>query len=104
MLAPSREGTPIDAVVKQRGVKNKAIDQKEGKGMFPPTESLKGLPTVKVTMHLQRKEDGEGGQGEGQSKSKKGTKKSLRKGSDDETSRRSKRTKSDDKGSALGEE
>jgi hypothetical protein len=102
--APSWEGTPIDAVVKQRGVKNKAIDQKEGTGMFPPTESLKGLPMVKATTHLQTKEDGEGGQGYGQSKSKKGTKKSSRKGLDDKTLPRSKRTKSDDKGSALGEE
>jgi hypothetical protein len=102
--APSQEGTPIDAVVKQRGDENKAIDQKEGKGRFPPTESSKGLPTVKATMHLQTKEDGEGGQGDGQSKSKKGTKKSSCKGSDDETLCRSKRTKSDDKGSALGEE
>jgi hypothetical protein len=55
-------------------------------------------------MQLQTKEDGEGGQGEGQSKSKKGTKKSSCKGLDDETLCRSKRTKSDDKGSALGEE
>jgi hypothetical protein len=59
---------------------------------------------VKAMMHLQTKEDGEAGQGGGQSKSKKGTKKSLRKGLDDETLRRSKRTKSDDEGSALGEE
>jgi hypothetical protein len=59
--APSWEGTPIDAVIKQRGDENKAIDQKEGKGTFPPTESLKRLPTVNARMHLQTKEDGEGG-------------------------------------------
>jgi hypothetical protein len=61
--APSWEGTPINAVVKQRGDENKAIDPKEGKGTFPPTEYLKGLPTVKAMMHLQTKEDGEEGQG-----------------------------------------
>ncbi len=74
MPAPSWEGTPIDAVIKQRGDENKAIDQKEGKGTFPPTEFSKGLPTVKATMHLQAKEDGEGGQGDGQLKIKEGRK------------------------------
>jgi hypothetical protein len=102
--ALSWEGAPIDAVVGQRGDENKAIDWKEGKGTFPPTESSKGLPTVKATMHLQTKEYGEGGQGEGQSKSKKGMKKSSQKGLDDKILRRSKRTKSDDEGSAPGEE
>jgi hypothetical protein len=63
--APSWEGTPINAVDKQRGDENKAVDQKEGKGTFPPTESSKGLLMVKATMHPQTKEDGEGGQGDG---------------------------------------
>jgi hypothetical protein len=58
---PSREGTPIDAVVKRRGNKNKANDRKEGEGKSPSTKLGEGLSTVQPTMQLQSKEDGEGG-------------------------------------------
>ncbi len=53
---------------------------------------------------LQAEDKGERGQGDGQTSSKKSTKKSSRRGSDDEISCQSKRTKSDDEGSALGGE
>jgi hypothetical protein len=54
--------------------------------------------------HLKTEDEGERGQGDGQSLSKKSTKKLSCNGSDDEISCQSKRTKSDDEGSALGGE
>jgi hypothetical protein len=92
---PSREGTPIDVVVKKRGNKNKANDREEGEGKSPSTELGGSLSTAQSTKQLQSKEDGEGGQGEELTKSKKKTKKSACKNSDDKHSRQSKRTRSD---------
>jgi hypothetical protein len=76
---PSREGTPIDAVVKKRGDKNKANNHKEGEGKSPSTKLGGSLSTAQSTKQLQSKEDGEGGQGGELTKSKKKTKKSARK-------------------------
>ncbi len=53
-------------------------------------------------MPQQTEDNGEEGQGSGNTKTKKSKKKSPHKGSDDETSRKSKRTKSDDEVSVLG--
>jgi hypothetical protein len=100
---PSREGTPIDVVVKKRGNKNKANDREEGKGKSPTTELGGSLSTAQSTKQLQSKEDGEGGHGGELTKSKKKTKKSAHKNSDDKHSRQSKRTRSDEEGSALGD-
>jgi Ulp1 family protease len=99
--APPREGTPINAVVQQR--ENRGTDREEGKGKSPLTElaSLKRLTKVKAMRHLNAEDEGERVQGDGQTLLKKSTKKLSRNGSDDEISCRSKRTKSDDKGSAL---
>jgi hypothetical protein len=82
----SREGTPIDAVVKKRGNKNKANDRKEGEGKSPSTELGGSLSMAQSTKQLQSKEDGEGGQGGELTKSKKKAKKSAPKNSDDEHS------------------
>ncbi len=104
MPAPPREGTPIDAVVQRR--ENRGTNCKEGKGKSPSTElpSLKRLTKVKATKHLKTEDKGERGQGDGQTSLKKSTKKLSCNGSDDKISRQSKRTKSDDKGSALSGE
>ncbi len=78
-----REGTPIDAVVQRR--ENRGTNYKEGKGKSPLTElvSLKRSKKVKATKHLQAEDEGERGQGDGQTLSKKSTKKLSRNGSDD---------------------
>ena len=86
MQPPSREGTPIDAVVKKRVNKNKANNREEGEGKSPSTELGGSLSTAQSTKQLQSKEDGEGGHGGELTKSKKKTKKSARKNSDDEHS------------------
>ena len=57
-----------------------------------------------MTKQLQTEDKGERGQGEGQTLLKESMKKLSCNGSDDEISHQSKRTKSDDEGSALGEE
>jgi hypothetical protein len=102
--APLQEGTPIDAGIQQR--ENRGTDCKEGKGKSPSTElvSLKRLTKVKAMKQLQTEDKGERRQGDGQTSSKKSTKKSSCKGSDDKISCQSKRNKSDDVGSALGGE
>jgi hypothetical protein len=98
---PPREGTPIDAVVQRR--ENRGTNRKEGKGKSPLTElaSLKRSTKVKATKHLKIEDEGERGEGDGQTISKKSTKTLSHNGSYDEISRQSKRTKSDDEGSAL---
>ncbi len=99
-----REGTPINAVLQQR--ENRGTDCEEGKGKSPLTEfaSLKRSMKVKAMKHLKTEDEEERGQGDGQTLSKKSTKKLSRNGSDEKISCQSKRTKSDDKGSALGGE
>ncbi len=62
---------------------------------------MKGFEKVKAKKKPQAEEDGQREQGDGQEMLQKNKKKSSRKGSDEETSQRSKRTKSDDEGSAL---
>jgi hypothetical protein len=83
---PSREGTPIDAVVKKRGNKNKANNREVGEGKSLSTKLGGSLSTAQSTKQLQSKEDGEGGQGGELTKSKKNTKTSARKNSDDKHS------------------
>jgi hypothetical protein len=102
--APLQEGTPINAVIQQR--ESRGTNRKEGKGKSPSTEltSLKRLMKVKATKQLKTEDKGERGQGDGQTLSKKSAKKLSRNGSDDKISHQSKRTKSDDQGSALGRE
>ncbi len=100
MPALPREGTPINAVQQQR--ENRVTDHKEGKGKSYSTELvfLKRLMKVKAMKQLQTEDERERGQGDRQTSSKKSTKKSSCEGSDDKISCQSKRTKSDDEGSA----
>ncbi len=104
MPALPRESTLIDAVVQQR--ENRGTNCEEGKGKSPSTElaPLQRLMNVKATKQLHTEDKGEQGQWDGHTLSKKSTKKLSCNGSDDEISRQSKRTKSDDEGSALGGE
>ncbi len=105
MLAPQWEGTPIDAIVVQQR-ENRGTNHKKGKGKSPPIElaSLKRLTKVKSTKQLKQMMKGREDRGDGQTLSKKSMKKSSCNGSDDKISCQSKKTKSDDKGSALGGE
>jgi hypothetical protein len=102
--APLQEGTPIDAVVQQR--ENRGTDCEAGKGKSPSMEvaPMKRSTKVKATKQLNTQDEGERGQGDGQTLLKESTKKSSHNGSDDKISCQCKRTKSDDKGSALSGE
>jgi hypothetical protein len=91
---PSKEGSPIDAARKRRVQEGKADERKEGEGKRPLFD-----PAC-LHIHSHPNEGGEGGQKGAQTKSTKQPRKSSRKGSDDELSRQSKRTRSDDEGSA----
>ncbi len=105
MPASQWEGTSIDAVVVQQR-ENRGTNRKEGKDKSPSTElaSLKRLTKVKATKPLKQMMKGREDRGDGQILLKKSMKKSSRNGSDDKILCQSKRTKSDDKGSALGGE
>jgi hypothetical protein len=101
--ASSREGTPINAVVQQR--ENRITDCKvENKLHLTKLVSLNVSTKVNATKKIRTEGGGERGKEDRQTMGKKNTKKSTRKGSDDENSRRSKQTKSDDKVSAIGGE
>jgi hypothetical protein len=97
--APSREGTLINAVVQQR--ENRSNDGKGGdKPHLTRLVSLNGLTTAYAMKKLQAEGGGERGKDE-QTMGKKDTKKMTCKSLDDKNSRRSKRTKSDDKVLAI---
>jgi hypothetical protein len=98
--APSREGTPIDAVLQRREIGRP--NHIEGKERPTKLLLLKGVTKAKVQMPQQMEDNGEEGQGGGNKKTKKSKKKSPHKGSDDKTSRKSNWTKSDNKVSVLG--
>jgi hypothetical protein len=100
--APSQKETPIDIVVNKR--KDGRTKQEEGNGELPSKDMapLKGLEKVKAKKKLWAEEDGQKiGQGDEQKRPKKIKKKPSRKGSDVKTTRRSKRTKSNNEGLAL---
>ncbi len=98
--APPREGTPINTVLKQRGKGHP--DHGEGKERPIKLAQVKGATKATVQTPQQMEDNGEEGQGGGNTKTKTSKKKSPSKGSDDETSRKSKQTRSDDKVSVLG--
>jgi hypothetical protein len=98
--APSREGTPINAVVQQR--ENRSNDGKGGdKPHLSKLVSLTGSTTAYATKKLQAEEGRERGKKDRLTTGKKDTKKTTCKSLDDENSGRSKRTKSDDKVLAI---
>ncbi len=97
---PSREGTPIDAVIQRR--ENRSTDVKGGDNPHLPqlaslTRSMKAYAAKK----LQAEGGREKGKEDGQTKGRKDTKKSTHKSSDNENSCKSKHTKSDDEVSAT---
>jgi hypothetical protein len=98
--APPREGTPINAVLKQR--EKGCLDHREGKERPIKLAQLKGATKATAQTPQQMEDDGEEGQDGGNTKTKTIKKKSPSKGSDDKTSHKSKWTKLDDKVSVLG--
>ncbi len=98
--APSREGTPINTVLQQR--EKGRPDHGEGKERPTKLAPLKGATKAKVQTPQQMEDNGEEGQGGGNTKTKNSKKKSPHKSSDDKTSRKSKRTKLDNEVSVLG--
>jgi hypothetical protein len=98
--APSREGTPINAVLQRR--EKGRPDHGEGKERPTNLALLKGAMKATVQTPQQMKDNGKEGQGGGNTKTKTSKKKSPSKGLDNETSRKSKRTKLDNKVSVLG--
>ncbi len=92
------EGTPIDVVINK--TENRKTNLEGGKGELTSKDvaHLKGSEKVKAKKKVWAEEDGHRGQGDGQEMLKKNKKKPSHKGSDDKTSRRSKRTKSNDEG------
>jgi hypothetical protein len=87
--APSREDTPIDAIVQQR--ENRITNYKVGDKLHPTKlVSLNGLTKVNATKKIQTEGDEERGKEDRQTMGKKNTKKSTCKGLDDENSCRSK--------------
>ncbi len=95
-----REGTPINAVVQRR--ENRSTDVEGGDNPhLPQLDSLTRSTKAYATKKLQAEGGGEKGKEDGQTKGRKDTKKSTCKTLDDENSRKSKHTKSDDEVSAT---
>ena len=90
---PNLEGTPIDAVGRRRGGEDKANNRTRGEGerLLKPTADRYKAKSTK---------GGEGNQRGNHEKSTKKSKKSPRKSLDDEHSRQSKKTRSDDDASS----
>jgi hypothetical protein len=98
VTTPSREGTPIDAVLQRR---ERGSNHKEGKRGETDLALVKGMNMTK-SKKQQQTVDTEEVQENKKRAPQKSKQKSNSQGSDDKTSRRSKRTKSNDEVLACG--
>ena len=97
---PSLAGTPSDAAGKRQGGEDKTPNSREGEGRRMPTSGLK-TPTVRTHTNSHQRRAEEDKQGEERADfTRVPSKKSPPKGLDNEHSRRSKKTRSDDDASS----